>query len=66
MNPNPLTKADLANANSGIYECRVCEQEIERAKACGLDCAEQEARMMHLKNFFQQVLLNYPPQMKPS
>jgi hypothetical protein len=60
VNPNPLSKVDLAAARTGLYECRLTEQELARCRACGLDVAEMEARCEHLKNFFEAVLTHFP------
>ena len=60
MNP-PLTKADLANAKAGAYECEMLSRELERQKACGLDCDELELRNEHLRKFFEAILEQYGP-----
>ena len=55
----PLSKQDLANAKAGYYECCELDQEIEKAKACGLNCDEQELHNTGLKEFYRQVLDRY-------
>lgn len=62
MNPNPLSKTDLNTARTGVYDCRVAQEECARCKACGLDVTEQEARIAHLMGYFQQVPDNYQQQ----
>lgn len=57
-----LSKKDLTDARNGIYECRELQKEIDRMKACGLNCQEQEAQTQLLLDYFQKVINNYSQQ----
>jgi hypothetical protein len=61
MNPNPLSKTDLANAQAGLYECNECEKLASAMAACGLDCQEEMARNEHLRQFYQGILAQFNP-----
>lgn len=61
MTPTPITKADLSNAKTGCYECELLEREIDRMEKLGLDVAELQLRLTHLRQFFQALLDLYGP-----
>lgn len=61
----PVTKADLAVAQRGHYEATELEKEIDRQRACGLDCDEDELRCRHLKEFFAKYQSQYGPLVSP-
>ena len=50
-----MTKADVQKARQALNAVAVAEQKIEIAKACGVDCADDEARCKHWK----EVCTNY-------
>lgn len=57
---HPLSKADLAAVNKGIYICRQVEQEIAALEACGFDCTEDKLRCEHLKQTLEAIQQTYP------
>lgn len=61
-----LSKADLKLAAQALYQCNQVDQQIEAAKACGLDCAEEETRCQHLKDFLSKVQETYQSPMNAS
>ena len=61
----PVTKADLAAAKTGHFECTENEKEIERMKACDLNCEEQELRNEQLKQFYRKFQEQYGPLVSP-
>jgi len=44
-----ITKADVLSARKIIAKLSEIEPEIAKAKACGVDCAEEDERCRHLK-----------------
>jgi hypothetical protein len=65
MTESPLTGKDIQDAKNGSYECELLRRELERQKACGLDCDELELRNEHLDQFFKAVCEQYGPLVKP-
>lgn len=45
-----VTKADVMKARAAIAKASEVEQEIAKAKACGMECEELDERCQHAKN----------------
>jgi hypothetical protein len=60
-----VTKADIMKARQAIADFSDLEQEIERAKALGLDCSEHDERCKHAKKFLIAFNEMYSPQVSP-
>jgi hypothetical protein len=61
MSHPAISKADIANAKNGCYECELCRREIERMAELGLDVGELAARNEHLNQFYQKLIDLYSP-----
>lgn len=61
MDKPELTKADIANMKTALYNCQLTGEKIDRMKACGLDCSEQEERCQHLTHFLRKAIETYGP-----
>lgn len=61
---SPLSKPDIKNAQAGLYEIQQCKDEIEKMKACGLECGELEARALLMEQFFKGVQTHYAPNLR--
>jgi len=57
-----VTKADLANAQRGLYEVSLAEQWRDKCRACGLDTAEADLRCQTMRDFFQAFLQAFQSQ----
>lgn len=56
---NPLSKADIANLHKAVVVFNDAQQQIDKAKAAGIDVSEHEERQKHAAGLAQQILQVY-------
>lgn len=56
---NPLSKAQISNLEKALYRANAGLNEIERARAAGMDVEERMLRLNHQKQRILQLLEQY-------
>lgn len=59
MTKSPFSKAEMSMLRRMASALKECEQQIEQAKAAGLQCDDQCARCQHLREAYDRLINVY-------